>query len=240
MSSPVIIGDCQLWLGDCLEILPTLGKVDAVVTDPPYGIGMGVDADMRGGKHGLARRQYASYDDTPENFRAVVVPAIRAALSIADRGCVFITKNLHALPEPDAIGGVHVPASAARHCWGFNSLSVVALYGTARDLNKGGRSTVLVSSETPEKTDHPCPKPLGWMKWIVGLASRVDDVILDPFMGSGTTGVACVKLGRRFFGIEIEPRYFDIACKRIEDAYRQGDMLRPARAEKPKQLEMPA
>lgn len=79
--------------------------------------------------------------------------------------------------------------------------------------------------ETVEANGHPCPKPLGWMTWLVELASNPWEIVLDPFMGSGTTGVACVKLGRRFIGIEIEPKYFDIACKRIEAACAQPDLF---------------
>jgi len=92
-------------------------------------------------------------------------------------------------------------------------------------LNKGARATAIYSTETSDKNGHPCPKPIGWMRWAVSLASRAGETILDPFMGSGTTGVAAVKLGRRFIGIEIEPKYFDIACRRIEEATKQPDMF---------------
>jgi site-specific DNA-methyltransferase (adenine-specific) len=80
--------------------------------------------------------------------------------------------------------------------------------------------------------DHPCPKPVAWMRWIVERASLPGETVFDPFMGSGTTGVACAKLGRKFIGIEIEPKYFDIACRRIEQAYAQPDMFvaQPKRA----------
>jgi DNA modification methylase len=224
-----------LYLGDCREILPTLGKVDAVVTDPPYGIGLGTGADKRGGSHGLAKDGYESYEDTDENFTSLVSPIIKASLDTSKRGAVFITKNIHSLPKPDAIGGVYMSAATGRHCWGFNSLSLVALYGKAPDLNKGARATVLASNERSEDNGHPCPKPLGWMNWVVTLASLRGETILDPFMGSGTTGVAAVKLGRKFIGIEIEPKYFDIACKRISDALKQPDMFierpKPAKQE---------
>ena len=73
--------------------------------------------------------------------------------------------------------------------------------------------------------DHPTPKQLAPTEWCVARASRSGDLVLDPYMGSGTTGVACARLGRRFIGIEIEPRYFNIACRRIEEAQRQGDLL---------------
>jgi site-specific DNA-methyltransferase (adenine-specific)/modification methylase len=82
--------------------------------------------------------------------------------------------------------------------------------------------------------DHPTQKPIAVMEWCLSFLPDCQ-TILDPFMGSGTTGVACAKLGRKFIGIEIEPRYFDIACKRIEDAYKQPDLfIEPPK--KPEQL----
>jgi DNA modification methylase len=216
-----------------MDVLPTLGKVDAVVTDPPYGVNLGVDNDMRGGTHGLAKLAYERYSDTLENFRTTVVPAVEAALDIANRGAVFCTFNLHELRKPDAIGGVYLPAAKGRHCWGYASFCPVCFYGVAPGLNKGSRPSAIWSSEISEPNGHPCPKPLGWMRWLINHASVPDETILDPFMGSGTTGVACAKLGRKFIGIEIEPKYFDIACKRIEEAYRQPDFFieRPKPAE---------
>ena len=219
----VEIGDARLALGDCREVLPTLGKVDAVVTDPPYGVNLG---EHRGAKDNrstvLTKAGYASYDDTPENFAAVVAPAIRCALELASRGAVFMAgSSAWMLPQPDAIGGVYLPSGMGRNSWGFASLQHCLLYGTAPDLNRGAKATAIYSGETSEKNGHPCPKPIGWMHWIIGLASRPDEAILDPFMGSGTTGVACAKLGRRFIGVEIEPRYFEIACRRIEAAYAE-------------------
>ena len=79
--------------------------------------------------------------------------------------------------------------------------------------------------ESDIKGNHPCPKPESFMRWMVGKASLPDETVLDPFMGSGTTGVACMNLGRSFIGIEREPKYFDIACRRIEDAQRQGRLI---------------
>jgi len=235
------IGDCRLYLGDCREILTTLKKVDAVITDPPYGINLGVGNDKRGGAHGLAKQGYENFSDTLEDFRSVIVPSIQTALNMAQRGAVFSTLNLHELPKPDAIGGVYLPAASGLHCWGRASLSPVAFYGVAPDLNLGPRPSAIWSTESAEKNGHPCPKPLGWMKWLVHHASRANETILDPFMGSGTTGVACVKLGRKFIGIEIEPAYFDTACKRIELAYAQADLfveLEKKETKKTDQLDM--
>jgi site-specific DNA-methyltransferase (adenine-specific) len=222
------IGDATLYLGDCRDVLGKVSGVDAVVCDPPYGVNLGNHAAAKETRKGwLAVGGYESYDDTPENLVEIVVPAIATALSIARRGLVFCAdKNIHLFPRPSNIGGVFLPAPCGRNSWGFNSLMHCLLYGVAPDLHLGARPTAIASTETAEKNGHPTPKPLGWMRWAVNLASRPGDTVLDPFMGSGTTGVACIQLGRKFIGIEIEPKYFDIACRRIEEASKQGDLIR--------------
>ena len=208
-----------IYHGDCREILPTLPKVDLVLTDPPYG--------MNPGKHGgandqrsreLRRGTYASYDDTPENYVASVVPAIAIALSIADRGAVFgLAPSIWSLPTPDALGGIYIPAANGRSPWGFQNLAPVCFYGTAPDLNLGSKHTTIRGGggSDVERIGHPCPKPLQWMLWLVGLASRDGETILDPFMGSGTTLRAAKDLGRKAIGIEIEEKYCEIAAKRM-------------------------
>ena len=99
-----------------------------------------------------------------------------------------------------------------------------------------GSRTSAVMRHVSRNEFHPTEKPVSLMMELI-TKCREGLPICDPFMGSGTTGVACVKLGRKFIGIEIEPKYFDIACRRIEDAYRQGDMFRPA-PPKPQQLKL--
>lgn len=222
----VVIGDCRLILGDCLEVLPTLGAVDAVVTDPPYGVRLGESMDTRAG-HGLSLGAYASYDDSYENFVGNIVPRLNAALDCAGRSAVFTGQHIHEQRKPDAIGGIYCPAASGRHCWGFKSILPILFYGVAPALHLGSRATAISSTETVDRKAiaHPVPKPIGWMRWLVNLASLPNETILDPFMGSGTTGVACVKEGRRFIGIEIDEGYFEIACKRIRDAYAQPDMF---------------
>lgn len=237
----VMIGPHELWLGDCREILPTLGKVDAVVTDPPYGVDLGkhLGAKDRRVSRVLVKNGYASYDDTAENFQSIVVPAIIVALAMSSRGLVFTAaKSAWHLPQPDAIGGIYMPSGCGRNKWGFATLAHCLLYGQAPDLNLGAKSTAMWSADTSEKNGHPCPKPISWMRWAVSLASRDGELVLDPFMGSGTTGVACQKLGRRFIGIEIEPKYFDIACRRIEQAMAQPDLFIETPQPKPEQLSL--
>ncbi len=189
---------------------------DVVISDPPYGVNLGVGKDMRGGSHGLAKQRYASYDDSPENFRSVVVPVLSAAIMRAKRAAVFVGPHIQDMPSGSVLGGVYCPAASGRHRWGFNCFMPVLLYGTAPQLNLGAKHTVLRSTATSEKNGHPCPKPLAWMEWLVGLASLQNETILDPFAGSGTTLLAAQLLGRRAIGIEIEERYCEIAAKRLQ------------------------
>ena len=210
--------------GDCLNVLPTIpaGSVGAVVTDPPYGVGLGATAGSpptHSGGHGLVRGSYATFEDSYENFVSMVVPRLSASVSVATRAAVFTGPNIHEQDKPDAIGGVYCPAAAGRHAWGFKNFLPVLLYGSAPDLHRGATTpTAIQSTERAQPNGHPCPKPVGWMTWLVEQPSRHGDLILDPFCGSGTTGVACMQTGRRFIGIELDPGYADIARRRIAEA----------------------
>jgi len=225
------IGGCTLYLGDCLEILPEIGKVDAVVTDPPYGVMLGSV------KNGQATRKkqmnYEDFEDTPEYVREVVVPAIKLALSKSERG--FITpgnRNMFLYPQPDDMGVWYNPASCTMGRWGHSLASPIFWYGkNPKNVAASGASSI--SGHISDVSDiknkiHPCPKPLKFMRWAVNKVSLENEIILDPFMGSGTTGVACIELGRKFIGIEINEKYFDVACRRIEIANAQGDLFRQA------------
>ena len=225
MSRVETIGDCTLHLGDCREILPTLGKVDAVVSDPPYG----VNYEGSTTKHGKNGGAYASFDDTPEAIATICVPAIRQAVALA-RSAVITPGSANAFKydEPRSIGAIYYPSGANIGPWGFVCSQPLFYYGKDPYLAKalGSRPNAFSTTEATDRAiAHPCPKPLGQTKWMVQRVSLDGETVLDPFMGSGTTGVACVKLGRKFIGIEIDPGYFDIACKRIEEAYRQPDMF---------------
>jgi site-specific DNA-methyltransferase (adenine-specific) len=220
----VTIGPCTLYRGDCRDVLPTLSGVDAVVTDPPYGVHLGgpdIGRNGRNGKHGLEHAAYNEFEDTYEHFVSDVVPRLKAALTCASRAAVFTGPHIHEQAKPDAIGGVYCSAASGRHCWGFKNLLPVLFYGTAAGLQNGARfPTAIASNATADRNGHPCPKPLAWMEWLVNLASLRGETVLDPFMGSGTTGEACIRLGRQFIGVERDSEYFDIACKRIEQAWR--------------------
>jgi site-specific DNA-methyltransferase (adenine-specific)/modification methylase len=202
------IGDATLYLGDCRDILPTLGGVDAVVTDPPYGT------------------------NVTEWDQSVGIGTIRMCLEASAGYSVFFYSNtrlghlLAAIKECDRDAWVavwHKPNSVGferRFAPQWTPI-VIAYSGSPRFWGQD----LCRCSIVPQNVQHPTPKQLGVVEWCVERASLVNSVVLDPFMGSGTTGVACAKLGRRFIGIEIEPKYFDIACRRIEEAQRQPDMF---------------
>jgi site-specific DNA-methyltransferase (adenine-specific) len=206
-----------IYHGDCREILP-LVSADALVTDPPYGVNLGEHGGAADGRadHVLVKRGYLSYEDTPSNFHSIVVPAIWTAVQQTRRGAVFCAGHmLWALPPASALGGVFLPAAVGRCVWGYNSFAHMALYGSAPDLNLGAKPIGIYSTDRASTTEHPCAKPDSWMRWAVMLVSRGSDVVLDPFMGSGTTLRAAKDLGRRAIGIEIEERYCEIAAKRL-------------------------
>lgn len=212
----VEIGPCRLALGDCLEVLPTLSGVDAVVTDPPYGVGLGNRTDQA-----VANRPYESFDDTPENVRSIVVPAIEQCIGISR--AVVVTPGTRCAwfyPVPNEMGAIYFPAGAGFSRWGFTCSQPILYYGKDPYMPLNRKPNSIRCTETSEKNGHPCPKPLGLSEWLVERASLEGDTVLDPFMGSGTTGVACIKTGRKFIGIELEQKYFDIACERIRKAWK--------------------
>jgi len=219
------IGDATLYCGDCLEILPTLGKVDAVVTDPPYG----VNYEGSTTKHGKNGGRYLSFDDTPENVKKICVPAVRLAVGLARSAAITPgLANAFQYDEPRAWGCIFYPSGANSGPWGFICSQPIFYYGKDPYLAKslGSRPNGFSTTEATDRSvAHPCPKPIKQTEWLVNRTSFECESVLDPFMGSGTTGVACANLGRKFIGIEIEERYFQIACERIEAAYAQGRLF---------------
>lgn len=213
------IGDCTLYLGDCRDILPDLGGVDAVISDPPYGVSGG------SGTMGSAssKTKYAApFQDTPENIQGVIVTAFCAALQLAKRAvitpgapCAFY------YPKPDDMGALYQPAATGMGKWGRATVQPVLFYGKDPRAGLTIQPIHKLNVDRAEENGHPCPKPLSVSLWMVERGSLDGETVLDPFMGSGTTGVACAALGRAFIGIELHEPYFDIACRRIEEAYRQ-------------------
>lgn len=228
MIEQVTIGDCTLYRADCRDVLPLLTAVDALVTDPPYGVAGGSGTL---GKASAKTKYDGDWQDTREAVRDVFAPAVAAVLAIAQRGivtpgapCAFL------YPAPDDIGGLYQPAATGMSKWGRATLQPVLFYGKDPRAGLTIQPVHRIVTKATEANGHPCPKPIDVALWMVERASLAGETVLDPFMGSGTTGVACVRLGRRFIGIELERRYFDIACRRIEEAERQPDIFAPAKA----------
>jgi site-specific DNA-methyltransferase (adenine-specific) len=198
-----VIGDCELWLGDCREVLPMLGKVDAVVTDPPYGI---AHKWQGGGGRGWGRADAQKADRNAWDEAAPSAELLAQIIGISQEAIIW--------------GGNYFELPPSR-CWlvwnkperGF-TLAEAELAWTNRD------NVVRVFDCARSEPDrvHPTQKPVALMAWCV---EKTRGVVLDPFCGAGTTGVACANLGRRFIGIEREAEWFDHACRRIEQAYRQ-------------------
>jgi site-specific DNA-methyltransferase (adenine-specific)/modification methylase len=220
------IGDCRLIQADCLEVLPTLEGVDAVVTDPPYGIGESNERNLSRG-NAAAPTDYGHYAWDAQPVPQEAIDAMQAV----SRWQVVFGGNYYSLPPTscwlvwDKLNGdndfadcelawTNLPKAVRRIYWRWNGM-----------IRKGREDRV-----------HPTQKPLGVMQWAITHLPDKANTICDPYMGSGTTGVACVKLGRSFIGIEIDPGYFDIAVERIREAYRQPDMFTSQPASKPTQL----
>lgn len=207
----------EIWRGDALEVLPTIraGSVDAVVTDPPYNVDL--DYDSINDK----RTDYALWCAQWFGHLRRISPII--AISIGQANVAT-----WAMIEPPTWWlSWWKPASMGRCVVGFNNWEPVALYGKPiKAICDVIRAPVLPD---PALNGHPCPKPLAWAKKQIEMLTEPGDLVLDPFMGSGTTGVAALQTGRRYIGIEISANYITIAHRRIEDASR-------AAAKLPKQL----
>lgn len=203
-----IIGDSLCLLGDCREILPTIGKVDAVLTDPPYGIGE--DGGRFRGRKGQNLRVLPKGNWDSQTPNAEIFDAMRACSS--DQiiwGGNYFTDKL-----PPSKGWLYW-----RKLMG-GDFSDGELAWTSRDR----ALREFTKCPKGQGAEHPTQKPVEVMLWCLGFLPDAL-TILDPFMGSGTTGVACAKLGRSFIGIEISAAYFEIACARIRKAYDQPDLF---------------
>ena len=203
MPEKVMIGKAELWLGDCREVLPLLPAFDLILTDPPYGLA----EKLQGGTWGK------KYEGKDYDWDAVAPDLF------------FIKKG------QDAIiwGGnyMNVPPSRCWLAWykrdSVKTMADFELAWTNFDCNSRLFDWTIAATNA-ERVGHPTQKPIKLMEWCLGFAPKAQTVI-DPFMGSGTTGVACANMGKAFTGIEREPKYFEIACKRIEDAQRQGRLF---------------
>jgi DNA modification methylase len=216
-----------LYLGDCREVVPAVLPVDAVVTDPPYGIGHSGDSG-RFSKGGSSHGPIFG-DDEPFNPSTVWV---------GNHQIFFGANNF---PQHLSAGTFLVWAKRRPNAYGtFLSDGEVAWLSKGRGVYlfehtfAGSSAAIEHCGDAYEKSAHPFQKPVAVMEWCLGFLPDAR-TILDPYMGSGTTGVAAVRTGRRFVGIEIEPRYFDVACKRIAAELARPRLPLPEPAAKPVQ-----
>ena len=212
------IGDCVLHLGDCLEILPTLPRVDAVITDPPYGMGWNTDSTrFSGGERNFTHRNNNDGRNDWGSIRNDDRPFDPAPFLGFGR-VIFFGWNHFAARLP--VGTTLVWIKKPEHLFGtFLSDAELAWMNTGHGVYCKFDNGNLANAR---QKHHPTQKPVPLMKWCIEKAKvGVGGTILDPYMGSGTTGVACVELGRKFIGIEIDEKYFDIACRRIEQAVKK-------------------
>lgn len=202
---------------DCLDILPGLSGVDAVITDPPYGIAFEGSKTKNNSKK-VSTGNYC-FDDTPEYIENVCVRAIEFSIKSAKR--VALTpgiRNARLYPIPDAEGVFFYPSGANRCKWGFAMHQPIFYYGKCphNAAGNGMRPLSFSSTEAAEEIEHPCPKPIGQIVWLVKRVSLEGETVCDPFMGSGTTCIACIRTGRHFIGIEKDPVHFATAVERIK------------------------
>lgn len=224
MADKVVIGNCELWHGDCREILPLLPKVDVMISDPPYGIGFNYDGEYtdKGG-------------DDYINLLRVFEGSPSILLQYPEETMRYFVP-LFGVPDDCVAWCYNSNTNRQFRLWSFfrikpkfEAYQVKPKNPTDSRVSESVRSydwfddIQQVKNVSLEKTGHPCQISVAQMERIVSLSSASS--VCDPFMGSGTTGVACINLGRKFVGIERERKYFDIACLRIKQAYAQGQLI---------------
>jgi site-specific DNA-methyltransferase (adenine-specific) len=211
---------------DCRNVLPQLKGIDAVITDPPYGVELGnVDS---GQERERGQQKYEDFEDTPEYLQDVIIPAFKIALSISHRSIITPgNRNAFLYPKPDDIGVWYNPAGTGRGKWGFVLAHLIFYYGkdpyAGRCATASSAWALNDSVSNIKNKKHPCPKPLLFTKWEVSKGSLENDIVLDPFMGSGTTLKAAKELGRKSIGIEISENYCEIAAKRCQQTIMNFD-----------------
>lgn len=230
------IGNATLYLGDCRDILPILPKVDAVITDPPYG--QRTHSKARTNKAETARSTYRQGASRFIDFEYLkdedFIRMARECLRLTRRWVVMTCDHRHAAltfdwPEHVRLGAwvkvAPMPSlNGDRPGSGHESVLVMHNPGKMR-WNRGGGAGIWRLPPMKSTTDVATQKPLNLAEAFVSDFTEPGEVVLDPYMGSGTTAIACANQGRGFIGVELETRHFDIACRRIEDAQRQGRLI---------------
>lgn len=239
------IYDATLYLGDCREILPTVSAVDAVITDPPYCSG-GFSESAKQAAKGMGLRSETIREIgwfTNDNMTTAGISWLMGFVASWCYRSLRQGGTLTAFTDWRMVGHLAPAIEAARFryqnlvVWnkgnaglgtGFRAQHELAMHfakGTAQYHSFDFGNVITTARVHSSEREHQTEKPVELISTIVEVVSPLGGTILDPFMGSGTTGVACAKLGRSFIGIEIEERYFTIACRRIEAAYKQPDLF---------------
>ena len=218
MAEKVVIGNADLWLGDCREILPTLPKFDLLLTDPPYGIGINKSSRLSISKgHGAE-----TWDNEPVSDAGIQLCRDKATHSIIWGGNYYVLPAARCFLVWDKNNDGRDFADCEM---AWTNIDSVARIFRKRPMNMDGGKV------------HPTQKPTKLMEWCLTQATPDVITVLDPFAGSGTTGVACANMGKAFTGIERERKYFDLACERIARAQAQGQLI-PHDMEQPVQESM--
>lgn len=240
MSHVEIIGDCTLYLGDAMKILPTLPKSHLAISDVPYSLTTGGVSKSSKTMSGIfAMHNYAN--DGQLVMATVPFPEMMQAIhgALADDADCYVMandKNVHPLTDAALGAGfsfhnllVWDKVTPTANRWYMKNLEFT-LYlwkGRARTINNPS-SKQLIRGGIDKVSGHPTEKPVYLMAEYILNSSAPGETVIDPFMGSGTTGVAAVNHGRKFIGIEIDKDHFRTACERIHNAYKHPDMFAEA------------
>jgi site-specific DNA-methyltransferase (adenine-specific) len=240
MSSPIRDewrsddGSVRLILGDAMEVLPTLDGLDAAVTDPPYGI---AGAGGNSSRAGIKGNYTEAFEDTQEYVKTVCVPIVRMAIERCKRAAVTCGRtNMWHYPPARDVGAFMSPRAVSVSYWGRPTWQPILFYGNAANVGEQLKPLHRLMMDAAPDNGHPCPKPLEPWLWLLMKASKTGECVVDPFMGSGTTAVACLRCERRAVGIEIEKKYWEIAVRRVRAELERFPLFEPAA--RPRQLEL--
>jgi DNA modification methylase len=231
-----VIGDCTLYLGDCLEVMPALGKVDACLTDPPYELSASGPGTSHSFGSSLSKFDSDAYKSIVSGFDYnALLDAIAGICQPFNLFCFCSNKQISKLMVLNELAGRATTLLAwhktnsvpfANGVWRGDIEYIVHARAKGATFNGGAlEKTKIIPHPIVIDNAHPTVKPQPVIQRLMRNASDFGQTILDPFMGSGTTLVACAKLGRKGIGIELEPDYFEIACKRVQAAYDQPDLF---------------
>ena len=206
----------KIYQKDGLEELRKLPNdyFDLTITDPPYGIGKMVSGTMS--KARLHKTRYDEFEDSEEYVKDVIIPIIKECIRVSKR--VIITpgsKCMMLYPKPSSFGCLFSNSAKGMQLWGSMDSQPILYYGRPFDIGKRIHRCSFEVYEQPSCKEHPCSKPIKLWHKIIKLRTKENDLVLDPFMGSGTTAVACKQLRRNFIGFEISKKYCELAKKRL-------------------------